>query len=71
MWWLLFQGSVVFAVITANMHWQFTPNGLLAGVIGGVLAYGLTMGINGFREWRVGRAAAAARSQSKARSGMR
>ena len=40
--WFVLQSRVIFAVMTTNVHWQWTPNGYLAGLIGIVLAYGLT-----------------------------
>jgi hypothetical protein len=41
--WFLLQSSIIFAVVASNIHWQWTPNGYLAGLIGIVLAYGLTL----------------------------
>ena len=40
--WFLLQGSIIFAVVASNIHWKWTPNGYLAGLIGAVLAYGIT-----------------------------
>jgi hypothetical protein len=40
--WFLFQGLIIFAVMASNIHWQWTPNGYLAGLIGVGLAYGAT-----------------------------
>ncbi len=40
--WLLFQGVVVFAVVSANIHWQITPNPILPAAWGMMLAYALT-----------------------------
>src|SRR5258708_3957519 len=37
----VFQSSIIFAVVASNIHWQWTPNGYLAGAIGVALAYGL------------------------------
>jgi hypothetical protein len=42
MWWLL-QSSIIFAVMASNIHWHWTPNGYLAGLIGVGLAYGATL----------------------------
>ena len=42
----LFQSSIIFAVMASNIHWQWTPNGYLAGLIGVGLAYGLTRLLN-------------------------
>ena len=41
--WFIFQSSVIFAVMASNIHWHWTPNPYLAGLIGGVLAYGATL----------------------------
>ena len=38
----LLQSSIIFAVVTSNIHWHWTPNGYLAGLIGVGLAYGVT-----------------------------
>lgn len=35
----LLQSSIIFAVVASNIHWQWTPNGYLAGVIGVGLAW--------------------------------
>ena len=40
--WLIFQGLIVFAVVSANIHWQITPNPVLPAAWGFMLAYGLT-----------------------------
>lgn len=37
--WFLLQGSIIFAVIASNIHWKWTPNGYVAGLLGAVLAY--------------------------------
>jgi mannitol-specific phosphotransferase system IIBC component len=41
--WFLFQSTIIFAVMASNIHWHWTPNGYLAGLIGAVLAYGVTV----------------------------
>ena len=41
--WFLIQSAIIFAVVGSNIHWQWTPNGYLAGLIGVVLAYGATV----------------------------
>jgi hypothetical protein len=41
--WFLIQSSIIFAVIASNIHWQWTPNTYLAGLIGAALAYGVTV----------------------------
>lgn len=42
MWWRLFQSLVIFAVIASNIRWQWTPNGYIPALFGGLLAYFLT-----------------------------
>jgi hypothetical protein len=42
MWWYLLQGSIIFAVAASNIHWQWTPNPYVVGLIGVGLAYGVT-----------------------------
>jgi hypothetical protein len=49
MGWLLFQGSIVFAVISSNIYFQWTPNMMLAGVAGVFAAYGATQAITALR----------------------
>jgi hypothetical protein len=49
--WFIFQSTIIFAVVASNIHWQWTPNGYLAGAIGVALAYGLTVALNGL--WRL------------------
>jgi hypothetical protein len=49
--WFLFQSLVIFAVVASNIHWQLTPNGYLASLIGVGLAYRLTAGLSGL--WRL------------------
>lgn len=40
--WTGFQLLVMFAVLASNVHWQWTPNGYLAGLIAFGVAYVLT-----------------------------
>ncbi len=47
--WFLLQASIMFAVMASNVHWQWTPNGLLASLIGIGLAFLLTVCWNGLR----------------------
>jgi hypothetical protein len=47
--WYLFQGSIIFAVIASNIHWQWTPNGYIPALLGGGLAYGLTALLTQYR----------------------
>jgi hypothetical protein len=48
--WFLFQSLIIFAVVASNIHWQWTPNGYLASLIGVGLAYGLSAGLSGALE---------------------
>ena len=43
--WLLFQSLIIFAVVASNIHWHWTPNGYLAGMLGWIAALLLTVGI--------------------------
>jgi hypothetical protein len=40
--WFILQSAIIFAVMASNIHFQWTPNGYLAGLIGVGMAYGLT-----------------------------
>jgi hypothetical protein len=44
--WFILQASIIFAVISSNIAWQWTPNGYLAALIGAGLAFGATMALN-------------------------
>jgi hypothetical protein len=50
--WFLLQSLIIFAVCASNIHWQWTPNGYLAGLIGVGLAYGVTALLSA-RPWRL------------------
>ena len=41
--WKLLQALIVFGVLCANIYWEWTPNGLLAGILGILAAYILTI----------------------------
>jgi hypothetical protein len=41
--WFLLQSAIIFAVVASNLHWHWTENGYLAGLIGAVLAYGVAV----------------------------
>ena len=41
--WKLLQALIVFGVLCANIYWAWTPNGLLAGILGLLAAYILTV----------------------------
>jgi len=45
--WLLLQGLIMFAVMASNIHWHWTPNGYLAGILGWIAALLVTVGLNG------------------------
>lgn len=45
MMWFVFQGFVMFLVIASNIHWQWTPNGMLAGIIGAGAAWLSTLSL--------------------------
>jgi hypothetical protein len=45
--WLIFQSLVIFAVVASNIHWHWTPNGYLAGILGWIAALLVTVGLNG------------------------
>lgn len=57
----LIQSLVIFAVMASNIHWHWTPNGYLAGILGWIAALLLTVGLNGLgdllRRWRLSRLA--------------
>jgi hypothetical protein len=36
--WLILQLLIMFAVLASNVHWQWAPNSLLAGLIGFAVA---------------------------------
>jgi hypothetical protein len=44
---MLFQGVIIFAVVSSNIHWNWTPNGYLASLIGIGAAFVATISING------------------------
>jgi hypothetical protein len=50
--WKLLQAAVVLAVIFANIHWQFTPNGYLAALMGVGAALAVTGIITTLSDWR-------------------
>lgn len=52
MGWLIFQALIIFAVVSSNIHYQWTPNGYLAGIIGVGVAYLVTLLINKLRPSR-------------------
>jgi hypothetical protein len=47
----LLQISIVFALMASNIHWQCTPNGYLAGLVGTGLAYVSTVAVNQSLLW--------------------
>jgi hypothetical protein len=48
--WLLLQSLVIFAVVASNIHWHWTPNGYLAGILGWIAALLLTVAVNGLAD---------------------
>jgi hypothetical protein len=52
--WLLLQSAIIFAVLASNIHWQWTPNGYLAALIGIGIAFAATSAVN----WIADRASA-------------
>lgn len=49
--WYLFQGSIIFAVVASNIHWQWTPNQYLPAVLGFVAALLVTVGLSNLLLW--------------------
>lgn len=37
--WLILQLLIMFAVLASNVHWQWAPNSIMAGLIGFGVAY--------------------------------
>lgn len=58
--WRIFQALIVGAVLSANVYWQWTPNGYLAAIWAGMAALALTWllskAIDLWRGWRQRRA---------------
>ena len=50
MWWHLFQGSIIFAVVASNIHWEWTPNRYIPAILGLGLAFLLTVGLSRLRQ---------------------
>ena len=48
--WLL-QALVAFAVLASNVHWQWTPNSYLAGIIAALAVWLLTIFPFQLRRW--------------------
>lgn len=42
-----FRLGIVFLVLASNIHWEWTPNGYLAGIIAVLVAYTITSLIRG------------------------
>lgn len=40
--WTILQTAIVLAVTFANIYWELTPNGYVAGFLAGVIAFGVT-----------------------------
>lgn len=58
--WFLLQSLIIFAVMSSNIYWQWTPNSYLAGLIAVGAAFVATVSAN--RLW------AAARQQGRKQS---
>jgi hypothetical protein len=43
--WYLLQGSIIFVVCAANIHWELTPNHYVPAIIGGGLAWCVSQAI--------------------------
>ena len=55
MTWFLFQGLIVFAVICANIYWEFTPNPYIPIGFGVGLGFILSAGLSWLIDaWRIG-----------------
>jgi hypothetical protein len=63
MWWYCLQGLIVFSVVASNIHWQWTPNGYLATIIGGGMAFLATEIVNELLAWKQKRALRTSREQ--------
>lgn len=50
--WYLFQGLIVFLVVSTNIYWQWTPSQLLASVIGIAVAFLATTALQSALESR-------------------
>ena len=48
----LLQSLIIFAVCASNIRWQWTPNGYLASMLGGIAALLATVAVNGLLAWR-------------------
>ena len=44
--WYLLQSLIIFAVMASNTHWQWTPNGMVAAMIGTGAALLVTVGLS-------------------------
>jgi hypothetical protein len=49
--WLLLQSAVIFAVLASDIHWHWTPNGYLAGLIGVGAAFAATAVVSWVADW--------------------
>jgi len=53
--WTLLRSLIMFAVMASNIHWHWTPNGYLAGILGWIAALLVTVGLNGLGDFLRGR----------------
>lgn len=49
--WHTLQITIIIAVIFSNIHWEWTPNQLLAGIIGWVVAFLATVAVDKCLYW--------------------
>jgi hypothetical protein len=65
--WYVFQGLIMFGVISSNIHWHWTHNPYLAAICGWLLTYLATCALLGWRqrEPQKPQAPAAGRSSAK------
>lgn len=50
--WLAFQLLIAFAVLSANIYWQITPNGVVAALGAFGIAYGATWLLSRLLDYR-------------------
>jgi hypothetical protein len=49
--WYLLQGSIIFAIVASNIHWQWTPNHYVPAVLGIAAAAVISGMVQSFLEW--------------------
>jgi hypothetical protein len=53
--WFIFQSSIIFAVMAANIHWKLTPNPYVAGLLATGAAFFATHFLNELLLWARGK----------------